>query len=175
MAILKVANMGNPVLRHEAEPVTSRDLKSLPVQQLIDDMIETLVEYRGVGLAGPQVHESRRIILVDRSAGEEPDDGMLVLVNPVITEASEATDEDWEGCLSIPDIRGRVVRASQIVVESRDRKGRDQTLSVSGFTARIMQHEIDHLDGVLFLDRMTDMLSLTFLPEYGRYWIDDSD
>ncbi|MBT3268745.1 peptide deformylase [Candidatus Poribacteria bacterium] len=175
MAILKVANMGNPVLRHEAEPVTSRDLKSLPVQQLIDDMIDTLYEYHGVGLAGPQVHECKRIILVDRSAGEDPDGGMLVLVNPVVTEASDATEEDWEGCLSIPDIRGRVPRASQIVVESKDRKGRDQTHSVSGFTARIMQHEIDHLDGVLFLDRMTDMLSLTFLPEYGRYWTDDAE
>lgn len=175
MAILKVANMGNPVLREPAEAVSSRDLKALPVQQLIDDMIETLVEYHGVGLAAPQVHEGRRIILVDRSGGDDVDGGLLTLVNPVLTEASEAIEEDWEGCLSIPDIRGRVPRARQIVVESKDRKGRDQTHSVSGFTARIMQHEIDHLDGVLFLDRMTDMQTLTFLPEYGRYWSDDSD
>ena len=91
MAILKVANMGNPVLRQEAEPVSSRDLKSLPVQQFIDDMLDTLHEYHGVGLAAPQVHSGRRIILVDRSAGEDPAEGMLTLVNPVITAASEET------------------------------------------------------------------------------------
>ena len=175
MAILKVANMGNPVLRQEAEPVSSRDLRSLPVQQFIDDMLDTLYEYHGVGLAAPQVHSGRRIILVDQSAGDDPEAGMLTLVNPVITEMSEETEEDWEGCLSIPDIRGRVTRASKIVVESKDRKGRDQRLTVSGFAARIMQHEIDHLDGILFLDRMADMQSLTFLPEYGRYWAERSD
>ena len=175
MAILKVANMGNPVLREPAETVTSRDLKSLPVQQLIDDMIETLREYKGVGLAAPQVHDGRRIVLVDRSGGDDEDGALLTLVNPVVTEASEATEEDWEGCLSIPDIRGRVQRPLHIVVESKDRKGRDQTHSVNGFTARIMLHEIDHLDGVLFLDRMTDMQTLTFLPEYSRYWTEDSD
>jgi peptide deformylase len=175
MAILKVANMGNPALRQEAEPVSSRDLKSVPVQQFIDDMLDTLAEYNGVGLAAPQVHSGRRIVLVDRSAGDDPDGGMVTMVNPVITEMSEETDEDWEGCLSIPEIRGLVTRALQIVVESKDRKGHDQRLSVSGFTARIMQHEIDHLDGVLFLDRMTDMQSLTFLPEYRRYWAEPSD
>jgi peptide deformylase len=175
MAILKVANMGNPVLRQATEPVSSRDLKSLPVQQFIDDMLDTLDEYHGVGLAAPQVHSGRRIVLVDRSAGDDPENNTVVLVNPVVAEMSEETEEDWEGCLSIPDIRGRVTRASQIVVESKDRKGRDQRLAVSGFTARIMLHEIDHLDGILFLDRMTDMQTLTFLPEYSRYWAERSD
>ncbi|HSC26227.1 MAG TPA: peptide deformylase, partial [Vicinamibacterales bacterium] len=103
--------------------------------------------------------------------GDDPDRvPPMALVNPEITSVGEATVEDWEGCLSIPDIRGRVPRAQQIIVRAYDRHGKRIELRAGGFTARVIQHETDHLDGILFLDRMTSFESLTYLAEFGRYW-----
>jgi peptide deformylase len=95
---------------------------------------------------------------------------LMALINPEIEPATREIIEDWEGCLSIPDIRGRVPRASQIVVRAYDRSGKKIEIQASGFTARVIQHETDHLDGVLFFDRMKGFQSLTFLDEFGRYW-----
>jgi len=95
---------------------------------------------------------------------------LMVLINPEITPVGKETVEDWEGCLSIPDIRGRVPRARQISVRAFDRMGKKIELDASGFTARVIQHETDHLDGVLFFDRMKSLQSLTFIEEFGRYW-----
>jgi len=178
MSILKVARMGHPVLRTKARTMTPADIQSPPIQQLIDDMFETMTEYEGVGLAAPQVHESLRLFVAGFSpAPDERTEGdaalpLTVLINPEIIVAGAATVEDWEGCLSIPDIRGRVPRARDISVKGLDRNGRRVELRASGFTARVIQHETDHLDGVLFLDRMTTFETLTFLDEFGRYWSD---
>jgi peptide deformylase len=175
MSILKVARMGHPVLRAKSRRLEKADLKSAAVQQLIDDLIDTMVEYHGVGLAAPQVHEELRLFVadVDPSAGEdatEDDAEPLVIINPEITVVGGEVVEDWEGCLSIPDIRGRVPRAAEITLRALDRSGGRIELRAHGFPARVIQHEADHLDGVLFFDRMRALDSLTFLDEYSRYW-----
>jgi peptide deformylase len=182
MAILKVARMGHPVLRARAKPLDPAEIASAPIQQLIDDMFETMQEYQGVGLAAPQVHRSVRLFVAGfaprpRRDGEDDEDDdedssvpLMAIINPEISIAGDDMVEDWEGCLSIPDIRGRVPRAREIDVKAYDRKGRRITMRARGFTARVIQHETDHLDGVLFFDRMESFETLTFLDEFGRYW-----
>ena len=180
MSILKIARMGHPVLRAKARPIHPSEIRSPKVQQLIDDMFETMKEYQGVGLAAPQVHESLRVFVAGfppRPARDDEDDEdeaedvpEMALINPEIEIVSRELSEDWEGCLSIPDIRGRVPRARQILVRAFDRQGKKIELPASGFTSRVIQHETDHLDGILFFDRMKTFQSLTFLDEFGRYW-----
>jgi peptide deformylase len=169
MAILKVARMGHPLLRTRARALEPAELKTPTIQRLIDDMFETMKEYQGIGLAAPQVHESVRLFVAG-SNDEEHGFPLTVLVNPEITVVGPEVVEDWEGCLSIPDVRGRVPRARQVVARGLDRHGRKIELKVTGFSARVVQHETDHLDGVLFLDRMKSFESLTFLDEFSRYW-----
>jgi peptide deformylase len=175
MAILKVARMGHPVLRAKARQIEKAELKGVAAQRLIDDMIETMVEYHGVGLAAPQVHESVRIFIAALEAGEEQEAELepMAIINPEITIVGSDVVEDWEGCLSIPDIRGRVPRAKEITVRALDRKGDRIELRAQNFSARVVQHEADHLDGILFFDRMRSFDSLTFLEEYSRYWTRD--
>ena len=165
--------MGHPVLRQRGQLVDSRDLRRPDVQKLIDDMIDTMREYNGVGLAAPQVHESARLFVALLS--EEPDDKTeaTVLVNPEIVPNGTSRQDGWEGCLSIPDIRGLVPRFTDVTVKALDRDGRPIELRLTDFAARIAQHETDHLDGVLFFDRMTSMQSLTFLDEYSRFHAND--
>ena len=164
--------MGHPVLRRRTPPLDPADIGSPAVQQLIDDLFETMNEYAGIGLAAPQVHQSLRLFV---AGVDDPDGGLppVVMINPEIEPLGLAEEEDWEGCLSIPDIRGRVPRAVEIRVRCLDRHGSPQRLTASGFAARVIQHEADHLDGVLFLDRMSAFDSLTFLTEYDRYWHKD--
>jgi peptide deformylase len=176
MSILKVSRMGHPVLRARARPIDVGEIKSARIQQLIDDMFETMSEYQGVGLAAPQVHESVRLFVAGFAPDPEDDEDddqrvpLMAVINPEIAVAGPETVEDWEGCLSIPDIRGKVARAREIVLRGFDRKGKRFELRASGFTARVIQHETDHLDGVLFFDRMSSFKTLTFLEEFGRYW-----
>ena len=167
--------MGHPVLRERARPLDKSDLRSAVVQKSIDDMIDTMHEYHGVGLAGPQVHEGLRIFVA--LLDDEPDSKSpaTVVINPEIIPSTQATEEGWEGCLSIPDIRGMVPRYTDITVKALDRAGRSVELALKNFAARVAQHETDHLDGVLFFDRMKSMQSLTFLDEYSRYWAKDED
>jgi peptide deformylase len=181
MSILKVARMGHPVLRARAKAIDPSDIKSATIQQLIEDMFQTMQEYNGVGLAAPQVHHSLRLFVAgfpprpgdeDEDEDEEEDTNvpLMAIINPEITVIGEDVVEDWEGCLSIPDIRGRVARAREIDVKAYDHRGRRITLRARGFTARVIQHETDHLDGVLFFDRMESFETLTYLDEFGRYW-----
>ena len=176
MSILKVSRMGHPVLRRKVRPVAPAEITSAPVQRLIDDMTQTMLEYNGVGLAAPQVHEELRLFVAQivRDHEDEDDDEtrkpeILALINPEIKPVGRHVEEDWEGCLSIPDLRGLVPRYRDISVRGYDRTGRQIELQASGFMARIIQHETDHLDGVLFLDRMTSMESLSFIEEFARY------
>jgi len=175
MSILKVARMGHPVLRQHGRPLEKSELLSPGVQQLIDDMIDTMHEYRGVGLAAPQVHQSVRVFVA--LLEEEPDSSIAatVVVNPEIVPNTSAREEGWEGCLSIPDIRGLVPRVTDITVRALDRHGRAVELRLRDFPARVVQHETDHLDGLLFFDRMTSMQSLTYLEEYSRFHAKDRD
>src|SRR5436190_10423760 len=143
MAILKVARMGHPVLRAVAKPIPPAEISAPRVQRLIEDMFETMQEYSGIGLAGPQVHESLRIFVagmreaeINGQIGDDADMPFLALINPEVKPAGPATDEDWEGCLSIPDIRGRVTRPSAVEVSGYDRTGRRVRLTASGLPAR---------------------------------------
>ena len=165
--------MGHPVLRAKARPLDKSDLKSAAVQQLIDDMMDTMAEYHGVGLAAPQVHEGLRIFVASLNVDDEGGDSdpePIALINPEITVVGSDVVEDWEGCLSIPDVRGRVPRARELRVRALDRNGGRLELVAHDFPARVIQHETDHLDGVLFFDRMRSLETLTFLDEYSRYW-----
>ena len=181
MPILKVARMGHPVLRARAKAVDPSDITSPRIQDLIDSMFDTMQEYQGVGLAAPQVHESVRLFVAgfpprrgaDGDEDEESRVPLMALINPEITVVGTATADDWEGCLSIPDIRGRVPRPRDIRMRAYDRDGRRIELDLHGYPARVAQHETDHLDGILFFDRMRSFDSLTFLEEYSRYWAKD--
>ena len=175
MSILKVARMGHPVLRERARPLDKSDIRSAVIQKLIDDMLDTMHEYHGVGLAGPQVHEGLRIFvgMLQEDLDEKID--AAVIINPEIIPNAPATEEGWEGCLSIPDIRGMVPRYTDITLKALDRTGRSIELALKDFPARVAQHETDHLDGVLFFDRMKSMQSLTFLDEYSRFHAKDED
>ena len=175
MSILKVAHMGHPVLRERARALDKADIRNALVQKLIDDMIDTMHEYHGVGLAAPQIHEGVRmfVALLDEDPG--PKSEASVLINPEIIAQSDAREEGWEGCLSIPDIRGMVPRYTDVTVQALDRTGKRLELRLKNFAARIAQHETDHLDGILFFDRMTSMQSLTYLEEFSRYHKNDDD
>jgi peptide deformylase len=175
MAILKVAHMGHPVLRAKAKPLAPAALKHPALQILIDDMLDTMAEYHGVGLAAPQVHEGVRLFVgvlepAKPEAGKDaPEPEPIAIINPEIIPVGDEIVEEWEGCLSIPDIRGRVPRAREIRLRGFDRDGGRIDLALRDFPARVAQHETDHLDGILFFDRMRTFESLTFVDEYSRY------
>ena len=145
------------------------------MQRLIDDMIETMIDYEGIGLAAPQVFEPLRLIVLgnpDADAEDEAAIPLTVLFNPQFTSLSPEHLDAWEGCLSIPQLRGVVPRSAAVEVRGYDREGSAVELEAEGIFARVLQHEIDHLNGVLFLDRMDDLQTLTFVEEYQRYWLD---
>jgi len=167
--------MGNPVLAKKAREVTKEEIKSPVFQKLIDDMIETLHEYGGVGLAAPQVHESLQLMIIELPETEARPDlpaiPLTVFINPKYTHMSEETDEDWEGCLSVPDMRGMVKRSKAIKIKALDRNGKEFEFEAKDFKSRVIQHEGDHLIGKLYIQRMDDLKSLTFLDEYARFWV----
>ena len=167
--------MGHPVLRECARPVDPSELKDPLFQKLIDDMIETMHEYHGVGLAAPQVHEGVRLFVAVLDDDSDSDSEATVIINPDIIPNAPDKREGWEGCLSIPDIRGMVPRFTDITVLALDRHGKKIELKLKDFSARVAQHETDHLDGVLFFDRMASMQSLTYLEEYSKYHSKDDD
>jgi peptide deformylase len=175
MSILKVARLGHPVLRKITAPLSLAEIQSPTFQKLVDDMIETMNEYDGVGLAADQVHESKQVAVLEvaknRRYPDKPSVPLSILVNPKISPLTDAMEEDWEGCLSIPDLRGRVPRHKSIRVQAWDRDGNELEFIATDFHARVIQHEWDHLQGKVYLDRMRDFSSLTFLTEFARYWI----
>ena len=164
MAILKVARMGNPVLRTVAEPIPIQAITSPEVRRLIADMLETVSEYDGIGLAAPQVHYSLRLVILCL----DPEEGFEVWINPILTPTTDEEEVTTEGCLSLPDLRGDVSRPTAIRVEAYDHTGQHFVRHLEGFEAVVAQHECDHLDGVLYVDK-ADTQTLTFLEEFRRY------
>lgn len=155
MATREIVFVPEPVLRRKAHKVTNFDQD---LQKLIDDMVETMRVAPGVGLAAPQVGIAERVIVVEYNIDEDDEDSpkkLYTLVNPEIVQASEETELGVEGCLSVPAVVGEVERHVQIVVKAQNRRGQPTKLKLSGWMARIFQHEIDHLDGILFTDRAT--------------------
>lgn len=179
MSALKVARLGNPVLRKVAQPV---DLGALTVpggeiQALIDDMIETMRQEGGVGLAAPQVSQSLQIVVVECEGNkrypDRPDVPLKILVNPVIACYSKEQSCGWESCLSLIDFRGLVPRSDKISVEAYDRFGEKLVFDAEGFFAVALQHEIDHLNGIVFIDRMPDLTKLAYQEEFQTFWVKD--
>ncbi len=179
MAALKVARLGNPILRQKSRPV---DLAALndpdsEIQVFIDAMIETMHEEGGVGLAAPQVSRSVQIVVLECADNKRypgrPPIPLTVLVNPKITHYSEETVMGWESCLSLIDFRGYVPRSREVTVEAHDRNGKKLVIEAKGFLAIVLQHEIDHLNGIVFLDRMQDFTKLAYMEEFETYWADN--
>lgn len=175
MAILKVARLGHPVLRQRAERISVEQLRSPEVQRFIDDMIETMREYDGAGLAANQVHTLKQIAVIEVQANprcpQAPHIPLTVIVNPVVTALTDETEEDWEGCLSVPDMRGVVPRYTAVRLECLDRSGQPVDVVAKDFFARVIQHETDHLNGVVYLDRMRDLATLSHIAEWQKHWL----
>jgi peptide deformylase len=178
MAILKIARMGHPVLARRADPVS--DPTHPEIKRLVQDMIETMEDANGAGLAAPQVHVPLRVVVFqaplarnDGLAEAEAFDHaapLTVLVNPVIEVVDPEPDGGWEGCLSVPQMRGWVERPSHIRYAGYDTEGSRIVRTAKGFHARVVQHECDHLDGILYPERMTDLRKLIFESEI-HYWL----
>lgn len=160
-----IAKLGHPILLTRAAPIADPD--SAEVQELIDDMRATLAQAQGLGLAAPQVFRSLRLILALPIAerGERPDAEPLALVNPELTPLGDTMEAAFEGCLSIPELRGWVPRYRRVGYRALDRRGRPISGEAEGLFARILQHEVDHLDGILFPMRMSDLRHLAFTDE----------
>ncbi len=173
MAILKVARLGHPVLRQIAQPLTAEELQAPAAQQFIDDMIETMREYDGAGLAAPQVHTLKQICVIEVLGNprypDAPHIPLTVVINPVVTPLTEELEEGWEGCLSVPDMRGAVPRYTAVRLECVDRTGQKLDLIAKDFFARVIQHETDHLNGIVYVDRMRDLSTLSFIAEWQKY------
>lgn len=174
MPILEVAKLGNPILRKIAEPLTEDECQDPAFQIFLDDMIETMEKLSGMGLSAPQVFKSKQAIILKTSGNdrypEAPAYPLTILINPKLSNHSNEVIEGWEGCLSVEDLRGKVWRHNKVSVSGFDREMRPVAFEAEGFLAVVLQHEIDHLLGRVFLDRMRDFSTLTHLAEYERYW-----
>ena len=175
MAILKVARLGHPVLREIAEPVAVEIIRSAEVQRFIDDMIDTMHEYSGAGLAANQVHTLSQIAVIEVAGNprypDAPEIPLTVVINPVVTPLTEEMEDGWEGCLSVPDMRGMVPRYTAVRLEYYDREGNRQEVDAKDFFARVIQHETDHLNGMVYIDRMRDLRTLSHIAEWNKHWL----
>lgn len=171
MAILKIARMGHPVLRRVADPVA--DPTAPEIARLIEDMIETMRDAGGLGLAAPQVHVPLRLVIFhvpgERAGAGGETQALTVLMNPVIEPLGPERNADWEGCLSVPGLRGQVPRFTRIRYSGLDREGGSLSREAADLHARVVQHECDHLDGRLYPSRMGDLSFLTFESEMRHF------
>ena len=173
---LRIAQIGHPILRQPTRMLTREELLSEEIQSFLDDLVETMREASGAGLAANQVYQSLRICAVEVRNNSRypyrPNIPLTILVNPVLTPASDETFINYEGCLSVPNLRGQVRRYCEVHVEALDREGNSISTVVKGMTAATYQHEVDHLDGRIFLDRVEDPNSVVTLENFQRYCID---
>ncbi|RKZ11557.1 peptide deformylase [bacterium] len=169
--LLKIARLGHPVLREVARPVDPATIDSPEFQDFIDSMHATMLDNDGVGLAAPQVHVSQRVVVFHEGAGlvDSDDEPITVLINPEITPIGDDQAAMWEGCLSVPGLRGRVTRPAAIEVRALDRHGRSIELELEDFDAVVTQHECDHLDGILYVDHLDSSKHLAFEKEFERF------
>jgi peptide deformylase len=171
--ILKVARLGFPSLRTAAQAVAVDQIRSPEFQRLIDDMVETMYEYRGVGLAAPQVHLPLQLAVLEVQNHprypDMPPVPLTVLINPEVSILDRSTVDEFEGCLSIPELRGLVPRFKELHVRAFGRDGEPLDITAHDFHARVIQHETDHLKGEVYLDRMPNLRQLGFLDEWQRF------
>lgn len=170
MAILPIAKLGNPILRQVAAKVDLRDIRTNELQRFIDDLFETMLDEPGIGLAAPQVSRSIQVVVLGCESDGADGFPNTVLINPKLVLYGPQQEENWEGCLSVDGLRGKVTRPSLVRVQALDRKGKPIDIEATGLYAVCIQHELDHLIGKVFLDRMTDMSTLAQLAEFSRYW-----
>jgi len=173
VTLLKIAHIGHPVLRQRAREVERDELLAAPMQRFIDDLVETMRDASGAGLAAIQVHQPVRIFAVEVKDNPrypyKPNVPLTILVNPVITRLTEETFENFEGCLSVPNLRGIVERCAEVRVTGWDREGKPCERVARGLTAGTFQHENDHLDGTIFVDRVKDPRTLCTWAEFDRF------
>ena len=173
MTLLKIAHIGNPVLRQRAREVGRDELLSDAMQCFVDDLIETMRDASGAGLAAIQVYQPVRIFAVEVKDNPrypyKPNVPLTIVVNPVITPLTEEKFENFEGCLSVPNLRGIVERFAEVRVTGWDREGKPYERVARGLTAGTFQHENDHLDGTIFVDRVKDPRTLCTWAEFDRY------
>lgn len=177
MTLRPIVRLGHPALRIPSQAVDKEELGEAELETLIDDMLETMVDAGGVGLAAPQLGVSKQLfvyVAVDR-ASDIADADTRVLVNPMIEPVAGELVYDWEGCLSIPDLRGLVPRHPAVKVHALDRRGTPIHFVAEDYQSRIIQHEFDHLNGVIFLDRMRDLRSLAFSDEWREFMVTEDD
>jgi peptide deformylase len=173
MALRKIATIGHPILREKARQVGRDELGGAAMQAFIDDLIETMRDANGAGLAATQVYEPVRICAIEVNNNPrypyKPNIPLTVLVNPVLTPVGDETFDNYEGCLSVPNLRGLVKRRAEVRVQAWDRHGRELDFVARGLGAGTYQHEVDHLDGVIFVDRVGDPKTLTTWADFDRF------
>ena len=171
--LLKIAQIGEPILRQRAAELTADQLRSAEIQTFIDDLVATMHDANGAGLAATQVFRPVRICAIEVGDNPrypyKPKIPLTILINPVLTPLSNKTFVNYEGCLSVPDLRGEVERFAELRVQALDRDGAEIDMEVRGITAGTFQHECDHLDGKLFVDRVRDPASLCTWKAFTRY------
>ena len=177
MAIRKVARLGHPVLRQRTRPLSKDEIRSAEMQRLVLDMVETMHEYGGVGLAAPQVHEPIRLAVIEIDELSERykvdiEQPLLVIFNAQVTVLEAEPHGFWEGCLSVPGLRGYVERPRKVRIDYLDQDAHERSIEAEGFLATVFQHELDHLDGVLYVDKIKDPARFGFIEEYQRYHLD---
>ena len=169
MAILKIAKIGHPVLVKKTNEISN--LNDINLKKIVFDMSETMIDANGVGLAAPQVHLNHRLFIYRNPDIEEKDKiKVSVLINPIIEKMSDDTEDDWEGCLSIPGMLGLVRRLKKIKYSGIDLNGKKVSGQVEGLHARVIQHELDHLNGVLYTSRLADNRAFGFVEEIEKFW-----
>ena len=173
MSLLSIAHLGHPILRQKALEVSASEIKSLEFQKFLKDLVETMHEYDGVGLASTQVHVPKRVFVFEVSDKNnlptKEQISLTVVINPLLKNLSDAKNSNWEGCLSLPGIYGKVPRHNSVLLTGLNPKGQKIEIPLQGFPARVVQHETDHLDGIVFIDRMVSLESLCFEREYRRF------
>jgi peptide deformylase len=179
VAVRPIATIGHPVLRQPARELSAEELAAPATQAFIDDLIDTMRHANGAGLAANQVHALTQICVIEVNGNprypEAPSIPLTVLINPVVTPLSAELEEGWEGCLSIPDMRGMVPRHAAVRLDAYDRTGERLSVVAKEFFARVIQHETDHLNGLLYVDRMKDLSTLTHLAEWNKYWLGNTE
>ena len=169
MSILKIARIGHPILLKKTNEL--KDIGSEKIKKIVYDMSETMIDYNGVGLAAPQVHLNKRLFIFRNPDLEETKEIQITaLINPVVEKISDETNEAWEGCLSIPGMLGLVRRFSKIMYSGYDLQGNKITNNVEGMHARIIQHEFDHLNGILYTSRLAHKDAFGYAEEIENYW-----
>jgi peptide deformylase len=177
MALRKIATIGHPVLRQVARTLRRDEIDTPAVQGLIDDMVETMRDASGAGIAANQVYEPVRVCIIEVANNPrypyKPNWPLTVLLNPIVEPTTDETFLNYEGCLSVPNLRGEVPRFTGVRVRAWDRQGKDVDFTVRGLTAGTFQHELDHLDGKLFVDRVVDTRSLCTWADFERFRRDE--